>query len=436
MRSAAVSFASVPFLLSSLFVAQAAQAEIVHARLVPAPASQANAASRRVDVSANGKVVAFDSLASNWHPGFPSPNDKIVVVDLAEGIIDVVSSTTAGVAITGVNPSLSRDGRYVTFANLGGNLDVGVPTSGWQIVRKDRVSGQLRLVSANAGGAAADRESRDASISGDGNVVVFRSWATNLGVDAGGYYQVFAKSLSSGAIVPVSVRPDGSLPNVDSVLTPHAISDNGRYVVFTNNAAMVTGVNAGTTQVFLRDLQAGTNELVSRNTVGEAGNSLSDMAAISPSGRFVSFRSFASNMGGNASTNSGVFVRDRTAGTTQAVPKPSLGGTLANGCRESAVSDIGTVLMACTFPAPTKDQVFLHLPGAAGTPFLVSGTALNVPGNDLSGSTLAVDASGLSMVYESLASNLDPADSNAASDIFVLVDTDLLDGIFADGFED
>jgi Tol biopolymer transport system component len=290
-----------------LFVAGNAQAELIYGRLVPVPPeTEANGASRDLDVAANGKVLAFSSLATNWLPGANSPNDKVIVVDLAAGSIEEVSRTGAGAAIAGIVPSLSRDGRYVTFANNGGNLDVGVPTSGWQIVRKDRLSGELRLVSASAGGTPADREARDASISGDGNVVVFRSWATNLGFNnSGGYYQAFAKYLDTGALVAVSVTTGGTLPNADTVLTPHALSNDGRFVAFVNTAAgMVSGVGSGM-QVYLRDLQTNTTELISRSSSGDVGNSQSDWAAVAPGGRFVSFRSFASNLGGSASTNSG-----------------------------------------------------------------------------------------------------------------------------------
>ena len=56
--------------------------------------------------------------------------------------------------------------------------------------------------------------------------------------------------------------------------------------------------------------------------------------------------------------------------------------------------------------------------------------------NDSTGTTLAVNASGLSMVWESNASNADPTDHNGVSDIFVLVEESVLsDVIFADGFE-
>ena len=50
---------------------------------------------------------------------------------------------------------------------------------------------------------------------------------------------------------------------------------------------------------------------------------------------------------------------------------------------------------------------------------------------------IGVNASGLSMAWESSASNIDPGDTNGVSDIFVLVDESVVsDVIFANGFED
>ena len=100
----------------------------------------------------------------------------------------------------------------------------------------------------------------------------------------------------------------------------------------------------------------------------------------------------------------------------------------------SDVSDLGTVLMGCVQNG--RAQVYLHVPGAAGTPFLVSETAASLPGNGASGATLAVNANGLSMAFDSIASDLASGETNKASDVFVLVDQGVIFGIFSDSFED
>jgi len=423
-------------------LAAPARAEFLFGRLVPdAPALEANDASGEVDVSADGLTVVFSTLASNWSAEANGPNLKIVAVDLDTGAIEQVSETSAGVALSGIEPAASRDGRYVAFRNNGGALGVGVPTSGWQVVRKDRATGELELVSSSAAGVASDRESRDPSISDDGRFVAFRSAAFNLGYanTSSAYYQVYVKDLDSGAIDAASRTLAGTLPDVVNGMTAHSLSGDGRLVVFSNNAdGMVAGLDndSGVAHVYARDVVADATELVTRNSAGQPADRGSDFAAISPGGRYVSFRSFAFNLGGTPDANSGVYVRDRLLGTTVPVPRPTVAGQLANGCRESDVSDVGTVLLTCYFPTPVRDQVMLHVPGAAGTPFLVSSNAAGVPGDGPSGAAVAMDASGLSMAFDSLAANLAAGDANARSDIFLLIDDGLLYGIFADGFED
>jgi hypothetical protein len=106
----------------------------------------------------------------------------------------------------------------------------------------------------------------------------------------------------------------------------------------------------------------------------------------------------------------------------------------AGGCRESDVSNAGTVVLTCFFSS-LPDQVFLHVPGLAGTPLLISSDIADVPGNQAAGGVVAMDASGLSMAFESRATNLTGGDTNAASDIFIFADDALLEGLFADGFE-
>ncbi len=410
-----------------------AQDSWVGGRVVPGPGLQPNEPSYDVAVSANGQVMAFASDATNWYAGGET-RTKIMVLDMVTGLLDNAARTNGGIAINGILPALSRNGRYVAFANYASALDVGVPTSGWQVLRKDRWTGELRLASANAAGQAATGsaagQARDVSMSGDGRWIAFRSDAGNLTAPSGGEYNIFVKDLGTGAIETVSTTVTGAMTAYNDIVPGHAMSGDGRFVVFSSPAAnLVAGQPAtGTARVYLRDRATGMTEVVSRNTAGDLANSQSDSGAISPNGRFVSFRSFATNLdGGNIRR---VYVRDRVAGTTVPMPVPFN----FHGCDDSDVSDAGTVIYNC-FGTPGQ-QVFLHVPGAPGTPFLLSANGADQPGNGMSGATLALDASGLSMAFESLASDLDPSDTNGYSDVFVLVSTSTLERVFSDGFGD
>lgn len=427
-------------LLLALTAAPAAAATLFGRLTPPAPATEANGPSTVAEVSGDGRVFVFESGATNWVPGSIS-GGKIVAVDFGADTVQVLSTTAAGTAFNGgaFGPSTAGGGRFVAFETFATNLGLPVATSGSQIVVKDRLTGALSLASANAAGVpvsgSASGQARNASISADGRFVAFRSDSVNLAGGPAGEENIYLKDLQTGAVELVSRAQGGGFPTGSVVAnTAHSMSADGRFVLFQTNAGnIVGGVAGGTIQVYLRDRTAGTTELVSAGAGGAAANSQSDVAAISPNGRFVSFRSFATNLGG-AGFVSRVYVRDRVAGTTSAVPFPVVNATTASGCRESDVSDAGTVVLTCFFTG-VFDQVFLHVPGAAGTPFLVSSDANDVAGNQASGGAVAINADGLSLTFDSRASNLVPGDANAVSDIFILAEESVLDGLFANGFE-
>lgn len=429
------------FIALLVALAMPAHAGVLFGRLrPPPPATEANGPSTSAEVSGDGRVFVFESGATNWVPGSIT-GGKIVAVDYGTGSVEILSLTSAGVAFnaSSFSPSTAGGGRYVVFETLANNLGFGFTTSGFQVVRKDRATGQLALASSDAGGApatgTASGQARNASVSADGRFVAFRSDATNLVAGTGGNEHIFVKDLQTGAIELASRTASGAIPGGSVVAsTAHSLSADGRFLVFQTNAAgIVAGNTGGTILVYVRDRATGTNTLASVATGGAAANSQSDNAAISPDGRFVSFRSFASNLGGSGFV-SRVFVHDRTTGTTTPVPLPVVNGSTASGCRESDVSNAGTVVMGCFFPN-VADQVFLHAIGQGGAPVLVSGLSGGVPGNQSSAGVVAIDASGASLAFQSVATNLEDGDTNGVSDIFVLADAAVLDGLFADGFE-
>jgi len=74
------------------------------------------------------------------------------------------------------------------------------------------------------------------------------------------------------------------------------ISADGRFVAFSSYSALVSGEPAGVGQLFVRDLQAGTISLASRNSDGDAGDDSSTAAGFSADGRYLAFSSWARNL--------------------------------------------------------------------------------------------------------------------------------------------
>jgi hypothetical protein len=429
---------SSALVLSGLVVFSArVHADFVYARLVPGTGMQPNGASTDVAVSSSGRTVVFSTSANNWVDGDTYNGDRVVAVDLDTGTVEVVSATAQGVIMRGEAPAVSADGRYVAFLTYGSPLGPN-----WQVARKDRRTGELVLASANAAGQAAVSGTGDdtVSISADGRYVAFDTAATNFGLPSGSSNEIFVKDMVTGQVKMASVKSDGGAGG-QCTLAPHALSDDGRYLAFVCGSAVLPGAGSG--QVYVRDLFQNGTELVSRaGSSGAPATSFSYRPAISPDGRYVTFQSRCYGglgyAGADCTSNSGLYLRDRLAQATLAIPRPA--AIAANGydsCTTSAVSSLATVLLACPLAAGavSYSQVFLHVPGA-GAPSLLSTNAGSQPGNEASGASLAVNGSGLSMVFESRASDIDPDDTNDASDVFILVDETMLsEAIFANGFE-
>lgn len=420
-----------------LCAAAPAQAAWLFGRLVPgAPEVQANHDSSEVDVSHDGKTFVFNSGATNWLAGQTlTPGSYAIAIDADTGLIEVVSRTTAGVLVRGEGPSVSRDGRYVAFLSNTGDLGVSTPHSGWQVARKDRSTGQLRLVSANAAGTAGTgNDDNTVSISDDGRYVAFASASQNFGATLpDSWYQIFVKDMDSGQVVLASVRSDGTPPPSGCSLAPQALSGDGRHVVFICSNPLWP--NAGSMQVYVRDLVQNTTEIASRanGAGGATSTAFSGYPSISPNGRFVTFTNpIYGGLGGTSGTHSGVYLRDRTLQTTVSIPRPDVPNF--SSCSTTAVSNIATVLMECNING--RSQVFLYVPGTGSTPVLISSNSSGAVGNAPSGYSLAMDAAGLSMAFESAATDLVAGDTNGRSDIFVLLDSNVIDGLFRDGFED
>jgi hypothetical protein len=105
-----------------------------------------------------------------------------------------------------------------------------------------------------------------------------------------------------------------------------SISADGRYVAFLSSAMnLVDSDTNGVSDVFVRDTCAGapsgcapSTQRVSVATDGSQANGASTSATISASGRYITFKSAATNLGSVSSSASGLFLRDTCAGAAGA----------------------------------------------------------------------------------------------------------------------
>ena len=128
---------------------------------------------------------------------------------------------------------------------------------------------------------------------------------------------VFVRYRGSGRTVLASVSSNGVQENADSTSflnlgSGPMISADGRCIGFESSATnMVPGDTNGASDVFLRDVRAGTTKRVSVSNSGNQGNGLSVASSVSANGRVIAFVSMASNLvDGDRNNAADVFVRE------------------------------------------------------------------------------------------------------------------------------
>ena len=267
---------------------------------------EGDAESRRPTITNDGRYVVFASYATNL--GGTGAYRQTFVKDMSTGTLKLVSSSGRGAEAnseTG-HPTISvENGLYVAFHSSASNLHAAAGGSNTQVFRKNIQTGAIWLVSRSDGGAEADDKSKYAAISGDGRYVTFGSWATNLDAAAtGAAYQIFRKDLNTGALTFVSCDASGVEGNADAEeWGRNHVSDDGRFVAFLSEATNLdTAATSGNDQAFRKDLVTGVILLVSCNVSGVTeANSEAWRLDMTPDGRYVSFRSQATNLDGAAS---------------------------------------------------------------------------------------------------------------------------------------
>jgi Tol biopolymer transport system component len=270
-------------------------------------------------ISADAQSVAFVSDASNLVGGDTNGVADIFVHDRVTGITERVSVDSSGVEGTDGSfaQAISLDGNVVAFWSFASNLVVGDTNGQPDVFVHDRSTGVTERVSVDSTGV----EGKDGSffnagpsISADGQLVVFCSYASNLvSGDTNGTADVFVHDRSTGVTEGVSVTSAGAGGNGSSGIYGPSISADGQIVAFTSLASdLVGGDGNGSYDGFVHDRATGINERFSVDSSGAEANEASYFSSISSSGRFVGFGSFASNLvTGDTNGFDDVFVHDR-----------------------------------------------------------------------------------------------------------------------------
>jgi len=328
-------------------------------------------------------------------------------------------------------PAISGDGLFVAFVSLADNLVQGDTNGFADTFVHDRLTNTTERVSLSSRGREGNADSgligvaAYPAISADGRFVAFVSEASNLvSKDNNGNADVFVRDRQSGTTERVSINSAGVEADLGG--TGPAISADGRFVAFQSQAQnLVSGGNPFlfTDQIYVRDRQTGTTEIISVNAAGEPGNSLSVQADISADGRFVVFSSFADNLVPGLQSGLQVYLRDRTAGTTERISETAIGEPGDGSSVDPVVSLDGRFV---AFQTNTGNLIgdgnheshILVKDRQTGTFERVSATSTGQPA-DLLSEHPDITPDGRFVTFLSLATNLVPSDTNNRRDIFV-----------------
>ncbi|MCU1351805.1 MAG: domain protein beta Propeller, partial [Acidimicrobiales bacterium] len=316
---------------------------------VSSDGTQGDSTSAEPSVSTLGRFVAFSSYSTNLVVGDTNRARDVFLRDRQAGTTTQISQAADGTDANGGSymPAISGDGRYIAYVSTATNLVAGDSRYVAQVLVYDRVSGVTTRVSAASDGTIADDSSYAPSISGDGRYITFGSRASNLVTGDPNWSDVFLRDQVAGTTTKVSAptfamygygssisadgrfivsagarlvtetegRPailvtDRQLGETSVVATgPESaeslelprISRGGRYVTFeTRGSNVVPGDTNAAPDVFVTDRVTGTIRRVSVGFDGRETATRPTQAShgptISDDGRFIAYYSSGSNL--------------------------------------------------------------------------------------------------------------------------------------------
>jgi hypothetical protein len=289
-------------------------------------------------ISTNGRYVFFASAATNLTGNVITNPGTLNIYrrDLLAQTTMMISVSTNGVT-SGDNdstfPAISQDGQYVAFLSKAHNIAAGLTGNGPNTLWYNLNAGTNLALSLNAiAGFAPTMSSNGRYVAYSTSLILTSAtgevWDTQQGT-----------SLFGGTIASAAISPDGSrllyltstnlevedLVNGTNMITitngqrihgPNVWSGDGRYVAVVTASAL-SGLDTNlVNDVYLVDLVTPKQTLVSVNTgLTASGNAASDWPAVSWDGRYVAFRSFATNLIAGHTNAPDLYLYDYMNGT-------------------------------------------------------------------------------------------------------------------------
>ncbi len=284
------------------------------------------------------RYTAFETALPLLPEDTNGVSDIYVHDDVTDTLRRVSISTTGREAIGGesTHAAISATGRFIAFESLASNLVYSDTNGLSDVFLHDRDAdedgvfdelggiGTIRISVSSAALQAIGGGSTAASISGNGRFVAFQSSATNLVAgDGNGVADVFVHDRLLGRTVRASIATDGTTPTAGASARP-AISQNGRFIAFDSAAVLTAGDTNAARDVFVHDRDPDGDGVMDepgavatrRVSVASDGAPALGGDSVDPSitgdGRYVVFASSATTLvAGDTNGVSDVFLQDR-----------------------------------------------------------------------------------------------------------------------------
>jgi hypothetical protein len=218
--------------------------------------SPADSSSFSPSVSADAHIVAFASFATDLISVDTNGLLDVFVFDATITTITRVSVGPMGLQGNGESgaPAISANGRYVLFQSAASNLVSDDTNNKYDVFVHDRVTGVTTRASMAPGGSEGNGDSFAGAISADGAVVAFYSYASNLvSGDSNGVSDVFVRDMVTGVTKRVSVASSGAQGRFGSLFA--SLSADGQIVAFRSDASnLVLGDTNGSADIFVHDI--------------------------------------------------------------------------------------------------------------------------------------------------------------------------------------
>lgn len=294
-------------------------------------------------ISGDGRWVAFTSWGAGLVPTVPSDVARVYVRDMASPTaIALVSSAASGMPPSaGVSqlPSISYDGRYIAFMSTA-PLVPNAPNGQFSVYLHDRVANVTECVAINEAGTPAWSQIQKAGsnvISADGRYVLFSSFASLVTGDIGTHLDVYVRDRWAQQTVLVTRTTSGVSGNNSS--RPGAISADGTKVLFITSATNLAGTSGA--GMYVKNLVTGVVQRVDVDSGGTpiVGATIAGDSTLSPDGNFVVFDTTANNPAWNdVDGKSDVYLVDLSTQSVEVVSNTMGGSPVTQACVDADVA--------------------------------------------------------------------------------------------------